>query len=94
MCLDANTRLIAINDHLDTAQEGWQLHSFFAAMRHETYNRDTSKRIRRSLRNRFSQGGVFQCQIYGYIKPQGAAGDADVQKDPSTKACTTVGSKC
>ena len=66
-CEDAETRLIALNDNVDTGCEGWQLNSFFAAIKHESYNRDTSKRIRRTLRNRFSQGGVFQCEIYGYV---------------------------
>lgn len=81
-CEDAETRLIALNDNVDTGCEGWQLNSFFAAIRHESYNRDTSKRIRRSLRNRFAQGGVFQCEIYGYVKPHGATNDDAVHKDP------------
>ena len=81
-CEDAETRLIALNDNVDTGCEGWQLNSFFAAIKHESYNRDTSKRIRRTLRNRFSQGGVFQCEIYGYVKPRGAKGEEDVHKDP------------
>ena len=59
--------------------------AFFAVMRHETYNRDTARRIRRSLRNRFSQGGIFQCPIYGYIKPQGAKIEDDVMKDPAAE---------
>jgi DNA invertase Pin-like site-specific DNA recombinase len=79
-CQDNNTRLIAINDHVDTDREEWRLHSYFAAMRHEVYNNDTAKRIRRTLRNRFAQGGDFQCPIYGYVKPAGANGDADVTK--------------
>jgi hypothetical protein len=81
LCEDKGTRLIAINDHVDTGREDWGLCSFFAVMRHETYNKDTAKRIRRTLRHRFSQGGVFQCEIYGYIKPPGAQGEADVRKD-------------
>lgn len=84
-CEDSDTRLIAINDHVDTSREDWRLSSFFAVMRHETYNKDTANRIRRTLRNRFSQGGVFQCEIYGYIKPPGAKGEADVRKDPAAR---------
>jgi hypothetical protein len=80
-CEDHDTRLIALNDHVDTGREDWRLGSFFAVMRHETYNRDTGKRIRRTLRNRFGQGGVFQCPLFGYIKAPGAKGEGDVRKD-------------
>lgn len=83
--VDVQTRVIAINDHVDTAKEGWEMSSYFAVMRHETYNKDTSKRIRRSLRNRFTQGGVVQCLIYGYIKPHPKATDAECSKDASAE---------
>ena len=85
MCEDYQARLIALNDHVDTERDDWRLGSFFAVMRHETYNRDTSQRIRRSLRNRFSQGGVIQCEIYGYIKPDGVKSDQDLQKNPEAE---------
>jgi len=57
----------------------------FAAMRHEAYNKDTAKRIRRTLRNRFNQGGVIQTHIYGYIKPSGIQHDSELQKDPAAE---------
>jgi hypothetical protein len=41
-CEDSGTRLIAINDHVDTGRDDWRLCSFFAVMRHETYNKDES----------------------------------------------------
>jgi DNA invertase Pin-like site-specific DNA recombinase len=85
LCLDNNTRLIAINDRVDTAVDGWQDSAFISAWHHERSNRDTSNRIRRSLRNRFTQGGVFQFEIYGYIKPENAKSDADVCKDPKAE---------
>ena len=85
ICEDHQTRLVAINDHVDTGREDWRLGSFFAVMRHEAYNADTSRRIRRSLRNRFSQGGVLRVSIYGYIKPPGATTDAELQKDPAAE---------
>ena len=72
MCQDSGTRLIAINDHVDTARDDWRLNAFFAVFRHESYNTDTAQRIRRSLRNRFTQGGVVQTFLYGYVKPPGA----------------------
>lgn len=84
-CEDSDTRLIAINDRVDTGQEDWRLHSFFAVMHHETHNRDTSRRIRRSLRHRFTQGGVVQVPIFGYIKPVGCKSDADLMKDPDAE---------
>jgi DNA invertase Pin-like site-specific DNA recombinase len=86
LCEDYGTRLIAINDHVDTGREGWPLNAFFAAMRHEMYNADTSKRIRRSLRNRFQQGGVVQTTVYGYVKPPGAKTDGELQKEPTAQA--------
>jgi len=56
LCEDYATRLVAINDNVDTGQDGWRVLAGFASVRHELYNADTSKRIRRSLRNRFLQG--------------------------------------
>ena len=84
-CEDHETRLIAINDSVDTERDDWRLGSFFAVMRHESYNRDTSQRIRRSLRNRFSQGGVVQTTIFGYIKPPGTSTDDALQKDSAVE---------
>lgn len=82
-CLDEGTRVVAINDHIDTANEEWRMLGFFAVMRHETYNTDTAKRIRRTLRNRFMAGGVNQTFIAGYIKPPGAKNDSEISKDPN-----------
>jgi site-specific DNA recombinase len=78
---DCGTRLIAINDHVDTARDDWQLGALFSVFRHESYTRDTGKRIRRTLRNRFVQGGVLQSVIYGYVKPPGAKSDDELRKD-------------
>ncbi len=83
MCEDADTRLIAVNDSIDTARDDWRLNASFASMKHESGNTDTARRIRRSLRNRFEQGGVVQTFQYGYIKLPGAKSDDDVQKDPA-----------
>jgi hypothetical protein len=85
MCEDEDTRLIAINDGIDTCKE-WRLHAFFAAMKHEQGNKDTSLRIKRTLRNRFVQGGVVQFTIFGYIKPPGAKSDDELQKDPAAES--------
>ena len=87
MCVDTGTRLIAINDHIDTARE-WEDHAMFASWRHKKYNEDTSRRIKQRLNNRFEkEGAVFQCEIYGYIKPHDCMSDEQVQKD---QEATTV----
>ena len=83
LCEDAGTRLIAINDAIDTARDDWRLNAFFASLKHESGNKDTARRIRRSLRHRFEQGGVVQTFPYGYIKPPGATSDADVTRCPA-----------
>jgi site-specific DNA recombinase len=85
LCVDHSVRLIAINDRVDTVDEGWQDSAFIATWHHERSNRDTSERIKRSLRNRFQQGGVCQTFPYGYIKPENAKSDADVRKAPEAE---------
>ena len=81
-CVDFETRLISINDNVDTAHSGWQDRTIFSAWHHERSNRDTSDRIKRTHRSRFSQGGVLPHLIPGYIKTPGAKSDAEVRKDP------------
>lgn len=82
LCEDNNTRLIAINDHVDTAKGDWRLHSFFASFRHESYNKDTAERIRRTARNRFIQGGMVQTVIFCYRKPPGMKSDEQLEMIP------------
>lgn len=81
-CIDAGVRVISLNDNVDTAVEGWMVQGIFAVMRHEQYNKDTAKRIRRTLRYRFQQGLIVQCLIAGIVKPPDLQSDADLQKDP------------
>lgn len=82
---DHHTRLVAINDSVDTAKEDWRINAMIAAFRHEMYNADTAKRIRRTQRNRFTQGGMVQCEIYGYVKPHAGATDDQLTKDPAAE---------
>jgi DNA invertase Pin-like site-specific DNA recombinase len=82
LCEDTGTRLIALNDHVDTAQSNWRDASIFAAWHHERANRDTSERIKRTHRGRFAAGGCLPQPIFGIIKPAGAKTDADLRKDP------------
>ena len=72
---DAGTRVITLIDHIDTAHPDWRLHAFFATVHHEMHNAETSQRIRRTLRNRFENGGVVHTAIYGYIKRPGTTTD-------------------
>jgi DNA invertase Pin-like site-specific DNA recombinase len=84
-CEDHDTRLYAINDHVDTAQPGWREASIFAAFHHERSNRDTSERIKRTHRSRFMGGGCLRQPAYGWIKPPGAKTDAMMVKDSAAE---------
>ena len=86
LCVDHKVRLIAINDHIDTAEPGWQDRSIFSAWHHERSNRDTSERIKRTHRNRFLHGGTASLPIFGYRKKPGAKSDADWEKLPEAEA--------
>lgn len=82
-CEDAGIRFIAINDHVDTFEKDWRLNAFFASIKGELSNKDTSTRIRRTLRERFMQGGIVQFVIYGFIKPTGAKHDSEISINPA-----------
>lgn len=82
---DYDTRVITINDHVDTGRAGWKLSAVFSSLHHEQSNEDTSLRIRRSLRNIFVNGGAVQCEIYGYVKPPGTSTDDELAKDPAAE---------
>jgi DNA invertase Pin-like site-specific DNA recombinase len=82
---DTATRVVGINDPVDTAVAGWEQNAIFASFKHSAFCKDTSERIKRTLRNRFLQGQIFQCEIYGYIKPKAKATDMEVRKDPAAE---------
>lgn len=82
---DVGTRVIAINDFLDTSEENWRQIAFFAVYKHSSFCSETSRRIRRSLRNRFMQGEIVQEFQYGYIKPHPKATDDQCYKDPEAE---------
>ena len=85
LCVDHDVRLIALNDHVDTAVDGWQDRSIFSAWHHERSNRDTSDRIKRAHRNRFLTGGCLARTIYGYCLKPGGKTEDDLQKDPEAE---------
>ncbi|QDU73737.1 hypothetical protein Pan97_07360 [Bremerella volcania] len=82
---DHETRVVTLNDNLDTENDDWRFKAGFATMHHEFSNADTGKRIRRTLRSRHMQGLVVQCLPYGYIKPHPGASDQEVTKDPAAE---------
>ncbi|MDP6720723.1 MAG: recombinase family protein, partial [Pirellulaceae bacterium] len=82
-CIDHGTRLIAINDYLDTARPDWEDSAIFAAWRHKKYNHDTANRIKQRLANRFDNGGTLPLPVAGYIKKPGAKTDDALVKDPT-----------
>jgi hypothetical protein len=84
-CCEYETRLIALNDHVDTYEDGWQDRSIFSAWHHERSNRNTSDRIKRPHRIRFDQGGCAAFPIYGIIKPPGSKSDMEWYKDPQAQ---------
>jgi DNA invertase Pin-like site-specific DNA recombinase len=85
ICEDAETRLVALNDNIDTSEDNWRVNAGFASLRHELYNKDTAARIRRTLQNRFVNGGMLLCTIYGYMKPAKGATDNDVVRLPEAE---------
>jgi site-specific DNA recombinase len=85
LCQDHDTRLIAINDRVDTTEEGWEDSAAMATWHHSRSNRDTSNRIKRSLNNRFDQGQLMEGLPFGYIRPEGATSDTQVTKDPNAE---------
>lgn len=82
---DYDTRMIAVNGDVDTAQANWRMSAGFSAMRHELYNADTSRRIQRSHQNLFDQGGMCQHLIYGYVREPGTKNDEAISKDPQAE---------
>jgi DNA invertase Pin-like site-specific DNA recombinase len=85
-CAENDTRLIAINDHIDTGVPGWEDRSIFSAWHHEKSNRDTGDRIKRTHQSRFQSGGCAQFPIFGIIKPPGSKNDSEWRKDPECEA--------
>ena len=80
------TRVVGIGDPVDTSKEGWEYAAVFSSLKNRAFCKDTARRIRRTLRNRFSNGGIVTCLQYGYIKPHPGASDEEVQKDPEAVA--------
>ncbi len=84
IAVDHDTRVIALNDCIDTAEESWEEDVISACRDHVGHNAHTSKRLKQKLMNRFAKfGGATSREIFGYIKPLGAKTYHDWQKDPT-----------
>lgn len=66
--LDANVRLISINDTLDSADEDWEVALAIATVRHGFASLDAKKRVRRTATYAFHRGGDVRKVIFGYRK--------------------------
>lgn len=66
--VDAGTRVICIGDHLDTADENWEVMMGAATLRHGLFIPDTRRRVRRTATNSFRQGGMVGKICFGYRK--------------------------
>ena len=81
-CVDADIRLIAINDRIDTGEANWRMATLFAAFKHEQANADTAMRLTRQLDFNFLGGGCIQHLPVGIIRPPGSKRDSDLSWDP------------
>lgn len=66
--VDAETRVICIADHLDSADENWEIMMGAAALRHGTAIPDIRRRVRRTATHAFHSGGMVLKVKYGYRK--------------------------
>ena len=73
LAVECGTRVIAINDGIDTNDETWEEDVISACRDHVGHQAHTSKRIKQKMQNRFLRnGGATARETFGYIKPEGA----------------------
>ncbi|MEI8196729.1 MAG: recombinase family protein, partial [Phycisphaerae bacterium] len=65
-CADADIRVIAPGDNLDTADENWEVTLGAAALRHGLFIPDTRRRVRRTATSSFHKGGMVLRVRFGY----------------------------
>ncbi len=84
IAVDHDTRCIAPNDGIDTADGSWEEDLISACRDHVGHNEHTSKRIKHKKMNRFRKfGGAVALPIAGYIVPDEAKTYDDWQRDDS-----------
>lgn len=65
---DAETRVIAPGDNLDTAEDNWEVNLAAAALRHGLHIPDTRRKVLRTADHSFHHGGMVQKVRFGYRK--------------------------
>ncbi len=94
IAVDNGTRVIAINDCIDTNEDTWEEDVIAACRDHVGHNAHTSKRIKQKLMNRFKKGiGGTSREIAGYIKPPGTKTFFDWLKDETATPIIKEGFK-
>lgn len=66
--VDAEVRVIAINDALDTAEDDWEVQLHIAMIRHGFAATDARKRVTRQAAYAFQRGGDAKKVPFGYRK--------------------------
>jgi site-specific DNA recombinase len=82
IAVDHGTRVIAPNDAIDTAEDGWEEAVIQACRDHVGHNHHLSRRVKQKLMNRFVKfGGATARETLGYRKPRPGAPYGDWTKD-------------
>jgi DNA invertase Pin-like site-specific DNA recombinase len=66
--VDADVRLISVNDNLDTAEEDWEIVLQIAMVRHGFAATDARKKVNRTATYAFHKGGDVKKVPFGYRK--------------------------
>lgn len=84
LAVDCGVRVLALNDYIDTVDDGWLDDVYGASQQHVGHNSHTSKRIKQKLMNRFKKlGAATPLPIFGLNKPSDAKTFDDWTIDPS-----------
>jgi site-specific DNA recombinase len=84
IAVDHGTRVIVINDCIDTADPNWEQDALNAGAEHVAYNTHVSKRLKYKLMRRFLRnGGAPARPIYGYVIPPEAKTYGEWLRDPA-----------
>ena len=84
-CTDLQTRVVILDDRIDTGASGRRLPTIDARFVREQLGRSGAPRIQRVQRNRFREGGNPALPIFGYHTPPGANTVGEIQKDPDAE---------
>ncbi len=94
VAVDNGTRVICINDGIDTADPTWEEDALTACSENVAHNERTSRRIKQKCMNRFKKfGGAPGRPIVGVIVPPGAKTYGDWQRDDSLTSIIQEGAR-